>query len=487
MNLHIPQHSHWKAFLPYAAAYLVAVVGAAITGYPVILLIPFILAGLPMLAGNLRYLLLVLLFTIPLSAEYHFTPALGLDFPDEPLMMASAGIGILLLIHKPLLLKSAWPAHSLTTVLLLLVCWGAVTSIYGVNTILSLKYLAAKCWYLIAFVAMPLLLLRKTKHWIMGAVCIAVPMTGLVIQSIARHAVLGFSFESVNLTVSPYFRNHVTYGAAVVVMLPLLAAAQPWVKQRGWKWTGRVLLILFLAAIILSYSRGAWLAIPVALVTVWAVRKKLVLWLLALALSGMTITAGWLLSNNRYLDYRPDYNKTIFHTDFEDHLTATYTGRDMSTTERFYRWIAATRMAAERPFMGVGPNNFYDSYKPYTASAFKTYVSHNPEHSTVHNYFLLLLTEQGLPGLLLFVLLLYLLFFHLQRQYHRETDPVYRRMLLAVTAILAMLVTVNFLSDLIETDKTGSIFLLCIAFTVHTGLRQKAVTAHPDLNTNQVE
>ena len=109
MNVLTPQHSHWKAFLPYAAAYLVAVVGAAITGYPVILLIPFILAGLPMLAGNLRYLLLVLLFTIPLSAEYHFTPALGLDFPDEPLMMVSAGIGILLVIHNPYPRKTACP------------------------------------------------------------------------------------------------------------------------------------------------------------------------------------------------------------------------------------------------------------------------------------------------------------------------------------------------------------------------------------------
>ena len=93
-------------------------------------------------------------------------------------------------------------------------------------------------------------------------------------------------------------------------------------------------------------------------------------------------------------------------------------------------------------------------------------MSDNKENSTVHNYFLLLLIEQGLPGLLFFLLLLGSMLFYSQRIYHRTTDPFYRTTSITITSIIAMIATVNFLSDLIETDKIGSIFFLCLSALV---------------------
>ena len=61
--------------------------------------------------------------------------------------------------------------------------------------------------------------------------------------------------------------------------------------------------------------------------------------------------------------------------------------------ERVYRWVAATRMFKDHPWMGFGPGNFYPYYMHYTLSDFETYVSDNPERSTAHNYPLLLLAE----------------------------------------------------------------------------------------------
>lgn len=63
---------------------------------------------------------------------------------------------------------------------------------------------------------------------------------------------------------------------------------------------------------------------------------------------------------------------------FEDHIMATTYGTDISSAERYYRWIAAIRMSEDHPYFKVGPNNFYDFYKPYTIT-FKTWVSRNPE------------------------------------------------------------------------------------------------------------
>src|SRR5690606_22547833 len=81
-------------------------------------------------------------------------------------------------------------------------------------------------------------------------------------------------------------------------------------------------------------------------------------------------------------------------------------------------------------------------------------------------YFLLIITEQGWPGLLFFLLLLTGIFFYVQHIYFNLRDPFYKEMILAIASMMVMIITLNFLSDLIETDKIGSLFFTCIAFLI---------------------
>jgi O-antigen ligase len=120
---------------------------------------------------------------------------------------------------------------------------------------------------------------------------------------------------------------------------------------------------------------------------------------------------------------------------------------------------------------GFGPTTFYSNYKSYTVPLFRTWVSDNKEKSTVHNYFLLLLIEQGVPGLLLFLALVGTMFWYAQRLYKRTADSFWETTFAVVGAILLIQCTVNFLSDLIETDKVGSAFYLCVAVLVIAGRR----------------
>ena len=53
-----------------------------------------------------------------------------------------------------------------------------------------------------------------------------------------------------------------------------------------------------------------------------------------------------------------------------------------------------------------------------------------------------------------------------QTIYRRSADPLWKITTVTIAAILLMQCTVNFLSDLIETDKVGSVFYLCLAFLV---------------------
>jgi O-antigen ligase len=218
-----------------------------------------------------------------------------------------------------------------------------------------------------------------------------------------------------------------------------------------------------LAALFFSYARGAWLALLAGAAAYVLIRKRLLTYgYVALLLIGV-LTLVWLKQHDRYLQYAPDYRTTIFHSDFNAHWRATYAGKDVSTAERFYRWIAGVRMVEHRPITGFGPSSFYSSYRSFTIPAYKTWVSNNPERSTVHNYFLLTAAEQGLPGLFIFLLLFGAILFYAERIYHRESDRWMKQVAAGVGIVAVMLGVVNFWSDLIETDKIGSLFFLIIA------------------------
>jgi O-antigen ligase len=306
-------------------------------------------------------------------------------------------------------------------------------------------------------------------------------MSIAVIVSLVRHSTYGFSFAEVNTALDPFFRNHVNYGALLVVMIPIAFALKRFVAKRKYLVNG--LLLLLVAAVYLSYSRGAWLALLVGALSYWLLmKKKLVLVFGSLIVLCIAFVL-FMNSSDRYIKYAPDYRTTIFHKNFNEHLIATYRLKDVSTEERFYRWIAGVRMIENKWETGYGPTTFYENYKSYAIPIFKTWVSDNKEHSTVHNYFLLLLIEQGIPGLCLFLLLFALAFRYAENIYHSTSDPSWKTIIAAVAVMLSMICTVNFLSDLIETDKIGSVFYLCIAVLIvaDRNTRKSSLNSAPDI------
>lgn len=141
--------------------------------------------------------------------------------------------------------------------------------------------------------------------------------------------------------------------------------------------------------------------------------------------------------------------------------------------ERVYRWVAAGHMVAERPWLGWGPGTFTNFYKTYTLAGFRTYVSDNKEGSGIHCYYLMTLVEQGFIGLLLFVGLVFLVLLKGEIVYHQTKDPSRRRMLLAVLTTTVIIDGLLLINDLVETDKIGSFFFLCMAVIVNVDLMNR--------------
>ncbi len=301
----------------------------------------------------------------------------------------------------------------------------------------------------------------------------AIAMFIVTLITLSRHYPYSFSFANINDALQPFFRNHVSYSAMLVCMIPVFFACYQLSPSKTWRNLASLTISVLLFALFLSYSRGAWLALIVGALSWWLIKRKLLVAGYIIAIMIVLTSLFWIKANDRYLEYAPDYRTTIFHRDFREHLAATYQLKDLSTEERFYRWIAGIRMLKDSPFTGYGPTTFYNNYKPYAVPAFRTYVSDNKEHSTVHNYFLLITIEQGIPGLIFFLLLTGAILYYAQRLYHRAHDNFYKTVSITSGVIVMMILTVNFLSDLIETDKIGSLFFLCLSVLVITDVSTK--------------
>ena len=441
------------------------------------LAIPVLLLACICLVQFPEYLFYLLVLSIPWSIEYNFTPSLGTDLPDEPLMLLTAMAALILIIHNRKRLNSSF-RHPLVIIILIQLVWIMITVIYSTGILVSFKYLLAKVWYLLAFVAAPVYLFRDRKIMERSFVFLLFSMMAFMLFAIIKHAQYNWTFENINDALDPFFRNHVNYSSLLVFMVPVQIAIIQLAASKRLKMVVQCLMFVTIVALYFSYARGAWLALIAGFVSYWLIRKKLLFAGYLLFLLVCITAIFWLKSNDNYLKLAPDYNTTIFHTDFREHLVATYQMKDVSTAERFHRWVAGVRMINDSWKTGFGPTSFFREYKSYTQPAFKTWVSKNEEQSTVHNYFLLLIIEQGAMGLLIFLLLLGVMFWHTQKIYHSTQQRKLKVMMGAVGALLVMQCVINSLSDLIETDKVGSVFYLCLALIIVASYELRSPADH---------
>ncbi|MCB0662206.1 MAG: O-antigen ligase family protein [Saprospiraceae bacterium] len=441
----------------------------------------YFLAGIPLAAligfvtiTDFKLVFYLLLACLPLSMEVNLPGGFGTDLPSEPLMLLLMGVTIFYVLAEWQNIKSRFLLHPVTLLLLLHIGWIVLTTITSKDLVISIKFVLAKIWYVTTFYFLASIIFKKPKRIKRMVWAVTIPMVFTILVILFKHAGYGFSFVSINKAVSPFYRNHVSYACLVALMFPMVWMATGWYKRWSWKWMFLVLVVLIsLVGIYFSYTRAAYVTIFMALGGYFIIKWRLVRYTLLAAIIAVSALVGYLAYNNNYLDYAPNYNKTITHKNFDNLLEATYKGEDISTMERVYRWVAAFYMSKEARLTGYGPGNFVNFYKPYAVTSFITYVSDNPERSGVHCYYLMTLVEQGLPGFLIFILLLFAVFIKGENVYHSTSNK--ERQNLVMMALLSLITMSGLLliNDMVETDKLGPFFFMTFAIIVNQDIQNK--------------
>ncbi|PZF73881.1 O-antigen ligase family protein [Taibaiella soli] len=441
----------------------------ALTGNFLCLATPFAFFYCALITINWKTAYWLLLFCIPFSIQIWFlNETLSTSVPDEPMMWLMLLLFGVLFASNPKILPEWWWRNPLVMIILLQFLWLIVAVIYSKELLISVKFLLAKIWFLTSFFVLPVLIFQKKKDFRTAFIVTVIPLMGTVFVIFYRHWQLGFNFRKIEKAINELYYNHVDYSTILSMFFPVACIA--FVLSRNQKWWVRGILLFIalflLPATYLTYARAAMIAIVFAVVIGIAIRIRLVNLIMPVFYGLITLLVVYMSRDHKYIDYRPNFERTYMHTNFTDHMIATFRGQDMSSMERLYRWIAGARMSTANPWTGVGPNAFYYYYKPYTVTSFRTYVSRNDEHSTTHNYFLYMLVEQGWPALILYAILVFVFFYQAQKVYHRFEDKFYRSVTIGIAMMFAAGFINNFFSELLETHKVGSLFYLSIALLV---------------------
>lgn len=467
------------------AVLFVGVMSFAYTQDPKTILLPLGFLYMLLLLVKWKIAYLLFLFTIPISIDYQITGSLSTSLPDEPLMWVFMFMFPFIFLQDPKVLgRRDWWKDPIVTVITLQFVWMIVAVIFSKELMLSLKFMAAKTWFLISFFVLPYYVFRQKKDFRRAFLLFLVPLVVTMIIILIRHAARGFQFYRVEQAIGDLYYNHVDYSAVISIFFPLLLVAVPMTRSyRNPFITVTIvgLIIFFIPAIYLTFARAAVVAVIFAIGVAIAIRLRLVNLIMPAMIGFIALVIIIMAKDNRYINFRPNFEKTYMHKSFSEHIVATFRGEDMSSMERLYRWIAAMRMSQDEPVKGWGPNAFYYYYKPYAVSSFKTYVSRNVERSTTHNYFLYMLVEQGWPAMILYTVLIMVAFAQAQKTYYRFKDRFYKNCTLGVAMMVGSGFINNFFSELLETHKVGSLFYISLALLVV--LRQKSL----DLEKEEAE
>ncbi len=464
----------------YAASLLFAVVNIFLILHEVYWLnaLPFALGIMLLFFFSLDKLILILVFLTPLSINLRFDEfGFTVNMPTEPIMVAIMMLFFLRLIYEgrydQKILK-----HPVTILLLINIVWMLVTTVTSEMPVVSVKYFAARMWFVTTFFFVGIYMFKEPKRmqqfmWFFGIALVIV-----VIVATARHSTMGFERQMNVWAVHPFFNDHTQYSAVIALVAPFFAVMA--FNKSDSVLRKRFALIFFVIlclGILFSYSRASWLSLFIAaagfLILAFRVRFRFLLAFGILLLSVMYLFQTEIVMHL-------ERNQQESSADFAEHIrSASNITSDASNLERINRWRAAYRMFEERPVLGWGPGTYQFVYAPFQRSEDYTVITtHFGDLGNAHSEYFGPLSESGMPGMLSFVALALAVVATGVKLFKKAPTRELRLIALGLTLGFITYFIHGFLNNFLDTDKASVPFwgmvAILVAMDVFYGKRKEA-------------
>lgn len=358
---------------------------------------------------HLQNLVYFLAFFTPLAIslkEMGLTQGPDLSIPTEPVMAGIMLVYMLSALKRPLT-DVSFRHHPVSYLIYFQLAWMFITCFTSTDVIVSVKYIIARLWFIFSCYIIIPHLFKDKKNIINFVFAYASALAIVVCYTIVVHAGYNFNDKAADWVVSPFYNDHTAYGAALAMFIPLMVGFL-FMKtvSKKLKIFALGLLLLFLLGIVLSFARAGWLSLAIIccmLVTIYlGIRfRTIVFTLLVGGILFFSFQTEIVLALNRI--------STDSEGGFENNIESVANiSTDASNRERLNRWSCAIRMWEDKPVFGWGPGTYMFKYAPYQLSHQLTIISTNfGTNGNAHSEYLGPLAEQGLPGMLIMVVILF--------------------------------------------------------------------------------
>lgn len=405
-SLFIPFHKNQVNWF-YAITSLLCLLMAyiIIQGYIMALTLPIILLVGLLLIVRLDYVVFIVVAITPFSINLAKTSlGIGVSLPSEPLMFILFIVFWLKVLAEGGLDKRIIN-HPVTWFIILHLLWYTVTTLTSTMFIVSLKSTLARYCYISVFYFMLLTMFAKYENIKKFLWMYIIPLSIVIAYTIINQANAGFTEKNAHVAMTPFYNDHTAYAAVLAFFVPVLFA---WVDDR--KESRRIraiafgLLIFIITAIILSYTRAAWVALTAAFCCYLVFLLRIKSWVVYSGIALVIIT---------YLFFRVDIqmylerNDQTSSTDYAAHVQSIGNiSTDDSNIERLNRWACALRMFEQKPVLGFGPGTYMFQYGQFQKYSERSGISTNfAEGGGSHSEYLGPLSEQGFMGPITFILI----------------------------------------------------------------------------------
>ena len=398
--------------------------------------------------------MLIVFFTpISINIEEFVSSDVGLFVPTEPLLFGM----LLLMIFNQLKRNQfdrAFLIHPITLIFIAQLCWIFLTALTSTHPLVSFKFLLTKFWFIIPIYFFGVHFFKEEKNVTRFLWLYISTLAIVVVYTLTNHAINGFDEASGHWVMFPFFKDHTSYGAILALMYPVLFGLL-FSKKRGplVRLTLIFLIVLLGVGIYMSYTRAAWLSLVGAFAIYLLIRFKVRFRYLAIVgLAGVLyIAASW-----TQIMHNLERNRSEHATENLDERIESIANisTDASNLERLNRWGSAIRMWQERPILGWGPGTYAMEYAPFQLASGKTIISTNSGNmGNAHSEYLGPLSEQGLLGMLLMLLLVGYIMYTGITLYIRMPDGEMRIILITLVLGLITYFTHGILNNYLDTDK----------------------------------
>ncbi|MBJ05228.1 MAG: hypothetical protein CMP65_04950 [Flavobacteriales bacterium] len=456
----------------FSVLYLLILLFLSIDDNYAILILPVILSVILLAIFDYKNIFYPLIFLTPLSIPLSEISDFGLSemaLPTEPMLFGLLILTILQMIYNRHLFLPILK-HPIVFYIFLYLVWMFITSLTSTMPIVSIKYFLSKVWFIFPLIFMGSLLFKEPKMIERFILLYIIPLSLVIIYTIIKHSGYDFDKQSAHYMMSPFFRDHTSYGAIIAFFLPLTFTLL-FIKNHHWiiRFLIISIFLIMLIGFVLSFTRAAWLSLIISLILALIIRFKIdrrVLFSSPLIL----IFFIW-FSQDPLIDFLEKNTQNTSDNLFEHVGSISNISTDASNVERINRWHCALYMFYDKPIYGFGPGTYQFQYAPYQLLKYYTVIRSNTgQGGNAHSEYLGPLSESGILGLISFLAMVIFVIVKGINMYYNSENKQQKTLILTLLISLLSYFLHGFFNNFLDTDKAAVPVWISIAILISLDL-----------------